>query len=193
MTKPQRSHNNSYSLVEYNKIYYNTNSWKTLQEESLWQENFDNLYFWNTLNKTHQGIFMWNRNNRLYTNNKKHVHKERKETTHVNVGERNIHHIYIYIYVYISKITTMYVNMVTRPVYKKKEVSIPPNKMKHISPLQKNVFLSLTCRILKKRNHKVSTISTPFCHDWQSVREARKLHPRDIKMIKDDQGGTKNP
>ena len=23
--------------------------------------------------------------------------------------------------------------------------------------------------------------------------EARKLHPRDIKMIKDDQGGTKNP
>ena len=29
----------------------------------------------------------------------------------------------------------MYVNMVTRPVYKKKEVSNPPNKMKHISSL----------------------------------------------------------
>ena len=35
----------------------------------------------------------------------------------------------------------MYVNMVTGPVYKKKEVSFPPNKMKHISPLQEYVFL----------------------------------------------------
>ena len=58
---------NLYSLVEYNKIYSNTNSWKNLQEESLWQEDFDNLYFWNTLNKTHQYIFVWNRNNRLHT------------------------------------------------------------------------------------------------------------------------------
>ena len=59
----------------------------------------------------------------------------------------------------------MYVSMVIRPVYKKKEVSSPPNKMKHISPLQKDVFLSLTCRILKKKkkkkNHTISTIS-PF-------------------------------
>ena len=44
----------------------------------------------------------------------------------------------------------MHVNMVTRSVYKNKEVSTPPNKMKHISPLQRNVFLPLTCRILKK-------------------------------------------
>ena len=44
----------------------------------------------------------------------------------------------------------MYVNMVTRPVYKKNEVSTPPNKMKHISPLQRHVFLPLTCRILKR-------------------------------------------
>ena len=44
----------------------------------------------------------------------------------------------------------MYVNMVTRPVYKKKEVSTRTNKMKHISPLQRNVFLPLTCRIVKK-------------------------------------------
>ena len=34
----ERSHKslNSYSLVEYDKIYPNTNSCKTLQEESLW-------------------------------------------------------------------------------------------------------------------------------------------------------------
>ena len=44
----------------------------------------------------------------------------------------------------------MYVNMVTRPVYKKKEVSTSPNKMKHISHLQRHAFLPLTCRILKK-------------------------------------------
>ena len=58
----------------------------------------------------------------------------------------------------------MYVNMVTKPVYKKKEVSTLPNKMKHISPLQKDVFLPLTCRIFK-RNHILSIISPPFCHD----------------------------
>ena len=93
----ERSHKslNLYSLVEYNNIYPNTNFWKTLQEESLWQVDFDNLYFWNTLDKTHQDIFVWNRNNRLHTRNKKHVHKEKKETTHVRVGERKI---YINIY-----------------------------------------------------------------------------------------------
>ena len=66
----------------------------------------------------------------------------------------------------------MYVNMVTRLVYKKlKEASkttrrktLPLTKMKHNSPLQRHVFLPLTCRILK-RNHIFSTISPPFCHD----------------------------
>ena len=86
----ERSHKslNSYSLVEYNKIYPNTNSWKTLQEESLWQVDFDNLYFWNTLNKTHQGIFVWTRMIDCIQINKKHVYKEKKETTHERVGER---------------------------------------------------------------------------------------------------------
>ena len=147
---------NSYSFVEYNKIYLNTKSWKFLQEESLWQVDFDNLYFWNTSNKTHQGIFVWNRNNRLHTSNKKHVHKERKETTHVKVGEEDIYH-----HIYISKISTMYVNMVTRPMYKKKEVSSPPNKMKYISPLQRHVFLPLTCRIFKKKPYILHNFS-PF-------------------------------
>ena len=68
---------NSYALVEYNKIYLNKNFWKTLQEESSWQVDFDNLYFWNTLSKTHQSILVWDKNNRLYTIYKKHVYKER--------------------------------------------------------------------------------------------------------------------
>ena len=46
---------------------------------------------------------------------KKHAYKDREETTHVKIGEEDIHHIYIY----ISKISIMYVKMVTRPMYKK--------------------------------------------------------------------------
>ena len=47
---------------------------------------------------------MRNKNNRLHTsNNKKHVYKERKETTHARIGERSIHQ-------HIKKISTMYVN-----------------------------------------------------------------------------------
>ena len=123
-----------YTLFEhsnYNKIYHNINSWKILQEKSLRQEEFDNLYFWNTLNKTHQ-----------------------------EVGEEDIYH-HIYIYIYISKICTMHVKMVTRPMYERKEVSTPPNKMKHISPLQRHVFLPLTCRILKKKPQSLQNFS-PF-------------------------------
>ena len=30
-----------------------------MQEESLWQEDFDNLYFLNILNKTHQSILVF--------------------------------------------------------------------------------------------------------------------------------------
>ena len=128
--KYERSHKslNSYSLIEYNKIYPNTNSWKTLQEESLWQVDFDNLYFWNTLNKTHQGIFLWNKNNRLHTSNKKHEHKERKETAHVRVGERNIHQ-------HIKKISAMYVNNGHKIDVHEEGGKHFPNKMKHISPL----------------------------------------------------------
>ena len=42
------------------------------------------------------------------------MYKERKEITHVEVSEEDIHH-----HIYISKICTMYVNTVTRSVYKK--------------------------------------------------------------------------
>ena len=110
---------NSYSLVEYNKIYLIKNSWKTLQEKSLWQIDFDNLYFWKTLNKTYQGIFVWNRNNRLHTSNKKHVYKGRKKTTHERVGERKT-------YINIKKeISTMYVYKWSQDLNNN---NTPPNK-----------------------------------------------------------------
>ena len=106
VTKPQQTNERMREVINHSTHIHLLNtikSWKTLQEKSLWQVDFDNLYFWNTLNKTHQCIFVWNRNNRLHTSNKKRVHKERKETTHIRVGERNIHQR-------IKKICTMHVN-----------------------------------------------------------------------------------
>ena len=50
-------------------------------------EDFDNLYFWNILNKTHQGILVWNRNKILHTINKMYAYKERKVTTYEEIGE----------------------------------------------------------------------------------------------------------
>ena len=50
----------------------------------------------------------------------KHAYKDKEETIHVKIGEKDLHYN---IYIYISKISTMYVKMVTRLVYNKlKEV-----------------------------------------------------------------------
>ena len=40
--------------------------------------DFDNLSFWNTLNKTHQVILVWNRNKKIVYM-KKYVYEERKK------------------------------------------------------------------------------------------------------------------
>ena len=48
--------------------------------------DFDNLSFWNTLNKTHQVILVWNRNKKIVYM-KKYVYEERKKTTHGEIGE----------------------------------------------------------------------------------------------------------
>ena len=106
-----KSLNLYYSLVEYNKIYSNINSWKTLQEESLWQEDFDNLYFWNTLNKTHHGILVWNKNNRLHTIYKNHVHRKKRNNT---CKDRWI----TYISRYKPNISTMYVKWSKTNIHK---------------------------------------------------------------------------
>ena len=50
---------------------------------------------------------------------KNYVHKERKEITHVKIGERTVIttsniYIYIYIYIYINKYKVCYHNMITR-------------------------------------------------------------------------------
>ena len=68
---------------------------------------------------------MWNRNNRLHTNNKKHVHKERKETTYETVGEKET-----YINNIEEKISTMYVYKWSQDFMYKNNVSKKEKKRK---------------------------------------------------------------
>ena len=74
-----------------------------MQEKSSRWDRFSQPVFLKHLNKTHQGIMYEIEINIACI--KKHMYKERKETTHVDVGEEDIHHhhhhhhhIYIYIY-----------------------------------------------------------------------------------------------
>ena len=60
---------------------------KLFMKRVFGKKDFDNLYFWNTLNKTHQDILVWNRNKWLHTI-RKYAYKEKKETTHGEIGER---------------------------------------------------------------------------------------------------------
>ena len=130
-----------------------------MQEESSRHDRLSQLVFLKYLNKTHQGIMCETKIKILYI--KKHVYKKRKERTHGEIGKENInHHIYIYIkdkHNICKNSHKTSVQDAKRISYSNKEVSTPPNKMKHISPLQKNVFLPLTCRILKRNQ-----IFSPF-------------------------------
>ena len=55
------------------------------------------------------------------------MYKDRQEITHVEIGEEE----HTSSYIYISKINTMYVNMVTRPVYKKLKKFLKQQRGKH--------------------------------------------------------------
>ena len=65
-----------------------------MQEESSRHDRLSQPVFLKHLNKTHQGIMCEIEIKISYI--KKHVYKERKEITHGEIGEENIHHIYIY-------------------------------------------------------------------------------------------------
>ena len=99
MTKPQQTNEHMREVLNHSTRTHLLNTIKSILTQTLEKlckkrvhgmEDFDNLYFWNTLNKTHHGILVWNKNERLHTSNIKHVHKERKETTHVKIGERTL-------------------------------------------------------------------------------------------------------
>ena len=65
-----------------------------MQEESSWHGGLSQPIFFKHLNKTHQGIMCETEIKIAYI--KKHVYKDRKETTHVEIGEEKAH-IIIYI------------------------------------------------------------------------------------------------
>ena len=125
MTKSQQTNEYIREVINHSTHIHLLNTIKSILIQTL--ENLckkrvygkkdfvDNLYFWNTLNKTHHGILVWNRNNRLHTFYKKQVHKERKETTHVKIGERIvITTSNIYIYIYINRYKVCYHKVITR-------------------------------------------------------------------------------
>ena len=75
---------------------------------------------------------------------------------------------------------------------KNKEVSTPPNKMKHISPLQRNVFLPLTCRILKKETTYSSQFLPIFVMIDKGYKKLESFTQEKKKMIKGAQEIHKN-
>ena len=56
-----------------------------MQEGNLWQDKLSQPVYLKHLNKTHQGIMCETEIKIAYI--KKHVYKERKETTHEEIGE----------------------------------------------------------------------------------------------------------
>ena len=107
VTKPEQTNEYMKEVINHLTHTHLLNTIKSILTQTLEKlckkrvhgmEDFDNLYFWSTLNKTHHGILVWNKNKRLHTINKKHVHKKRKKTTHEAIGERMIlqpHQIYV--------------------------------------------------------------------------------------------------
>ena len=96
VTRPQQTNEHIREVINHSTHTHLLNTIKSILTQIVeklckkkvhGKKNFDNLYFWNTLNKTHYDILVWNRNKRLHTINKKQVHKERKETIHEEIGE----------------------------------------------------------------------------------------------------------
>ena len=71
-----------------------------MQEESSWQDRLSQPIFLKHLNKTHQSIMCETEIKIAYI--KKHVYKDGEETTHVKIGEEDIHHHHHHIYIYIK-------------------------------------------------------------------------------------------
>ena len=86
------------------------------------------------------------------------MYRDRKETTYVKVGEEYIHH-----HKYIKDKYNVCKHGYKTGVHEEGGKH-SPNKMKHISPLQRHAFLPLIYIIFKKKPH-ISTISPPFFHD----------------------------
>ena len=113
------------------------------------------------------------KNNRLHINNKKHVYKERKETTYEKVGERktyinNIEEKISTMYIHKWSQDLMYKNLMYKNNVSKKErkeklhnISLHPSKRNNTPPNTMIQKLTLPLRVTA-----LITKTTPyFCHE----------------------------
>ena len=99
VTKPQQTNEYMREVINHSTYTHLLNTIKSILTQTFEKLCKKRVYGKKTLttcisetllNKTHQGIFVWNRNNRLHTSNKKHVFKNRKETTQVEEDKYNV-------------------------------------------------------------------------------------------------------
>ena len=97
----------------------------------------------------------------MHTNNKKHVYKERKETTHERVGERKT-----YINNIEEKISTMYIYKWSQDLMYKNNVSKKERK--------ENIHNILTTSLNKKNNTPINTMNqktnSPLKSDYSHIQ-----------------------
>ena len=96
MTKPQQTNEHMRKVINHLTHTHLLNAIKSILTQTI--ENFPRREFmarrlWKPVflkqfKQNSSSILVWNRNKRLHTIYKNHVHKERKETTHVKIGER---------------------------------------------------------------------------------------------------------
>ena len=99
VTKPQQTNEYMREVINHSTHTHLLNTIKSILTQTFEKLCKKRVYGKKTLttcisetllNKTHQGIFVWNKNNRLHTSNKKHVFKNRKETTQVEEDKYNV-------------------------------------------------------------------------------------------------------
>ena len=111
-----------------------------MQEENSWHGRLSQPAFLKHLNKTHQGIMC--EIEIKIANIKKHVYRERKETTHVEIGEET----HTSSYIYENKVQFMSISGHKTSIQEAKErkekyirTSLHPSKSIHTPPI-KNVL-----------------------------------------------------
>ena len=125
-----------------------------MQEENSWHGRLSQPTFLKHLNKTHQGIMC--ETEIKISQIKKHVYRERKETTHVEIGEET----HISSYIYENKVQFMSINGHKTSIQEDKERKVHKNlttsfkKYTH-SPYQKSPILTLplSTRLLSIQNY----------------------------------------
>ena len=92
------NHSTHTHLLNTIKSNPNTNSWKTLQEESSWQDRlWQPIFLKHFKQNSSRHLIVRQKYKRLHIINKNHVDKEREKTTHGEIGKTVITtSIYIY-------------------------------------------------------------------------------------------------